>query len=196
VKCPAAFTGAFFGRGTSWLSVKAAVIATEREGWVVCHDAAWGKGNHDHILAGPALYVLNSKNAPASTVTIEDGHKLRVTQLDDPNNSYIADRWLPSIQREADTLEKKLHRELGFRAAVYPVLVIWNQFEPGHQYIGNVAIVDGLHLVDWLRSRPTDLVKPEQRKHVGDWVRAIPGARGEPTCFERLTAALRVRSRT
>jgi Nuclease-related domain len=166
-----------------------------REGWIVRHDTAWGKGNHDHILAGPAVYLLNSKNVPASTVTIESGGRLRVTQIDDPSNSYIADRWLPGIEREARSLKRQLDHDLGFQVAVYPVLVIWNQFEPGHQYVGNVAVVDGHELVGWLRSRPADLVKPNKRQTVADTVRALPSAGREPNRLGRLSGVARVRSR-
>jgi hypothetical protein len=41
-----------------------------KQGWVVRHDAAWGeRGNHDHVVAGPAVFLINSKNTPDSTVT-------------------------------------------------------------------------------------------------------------------------------
>ena len=37
--------------------------ALTKEGWLVCHDLATtsGRGNWDHIVAGPAVYLLDSK---------------------------------------------------------------------------------------------------------------------------------------
>lgn len=40
----------------------------ERDGWLIRHDVAWGeRSNHDHVVAGPAVYVVNSKTCPPDT---------------------------------------------------------------------------------------------------------------------------------
>lgn len=146
------------------------------EGWVVRHDVKWGaRSNHDHVVAGPAVYVLNTKNAKDSIVAIE-GCVVRVTRLDDPSESYLSDRWLPSAGAEARTLKAKLDRELGFPVAVYPVVVVWGRFEAGQQYVGEVSLVAGDRLVEWLQSRPVDLLADEKRRRVGDWVRRLSRA--------------------
>ncbi len=148
----------------------------KREGWTVRHDAAWGnRGNHDHILVGPAVFLVNSRNTPDSSVTIE-GQALRVTSIDIPTNSYIADQWLPGVENEARALKRKLDRDLGFPVAVYPVIALWAAFEPGQKYFGDVSIVDGLRLVEWLKSRPTDLLNEEKRQKVEQYVRSLPSA--------------------
>jgi hypothetical protein len=148
----------------------------KREGWTVRHDAAWGaRANHDHVVAGPAVYVLNSKNVPDSRVEIEGEH-LRVTHLDNPEDGYLADRWIPAVETEARAVERRFGRELGFPVTVYPVVVIWGAFAERQRYVGEVSVVDGLHFVEWLRSRPADLVTSEKRERVSAWVRTLPRA--------------------
>jgi hypothetical protein len=68
----------------------------QKQGWVVRHDAAWGdRSNHDHVLAGPAVFLINSKNTPDSAVAIE-AESLRVTSIDVTDGGYLADRWIPA----------------------------------------------------------------------------------------------------
>lgn len=148
----------------------------KRDGWVVNNDVAWGaRANHDHVVAGQSVYLLNSKNVPESAVMLEN-NRLRVALIDDPDNSYIADRWIPAVEREANSLERRLERELGFPVAVYPVIVLWAHFEQGAAYIGDVCVVEGSQLVDWIRSRPADLLSDEKRLRVGGWVKDLPRA--------------------
>jgi hypothetical protein len=146
------------------------------EGWMVRHDAAWGdRGNHDHIVVGPAVFLVNSRNTPDSIVTIE-GDVLRVTSIEMATDSYIADQWLPRVENEARALKRRLDRGLGFPVAVYPVIALWADFEPGQKYFGDVCVVDGLRLVEWLKSRPTDLLNEEKRQKVEQYVRGLPSA--------------------
>jgi hypothetical protein len=146
-----------------------------RSEWCVRHDLRWGRGNHDHIVAGTAIFVLNSKYHTDSRIEIE-GKALRVTRLDDPDNSYLADRWLPSAEAEARFLERKLGKELGFGVAVYPVIVLWGEFDLEEHWIGNVFVLNGHVIADWIRGRPRDLVNDEKRRAVADYVRAMPRA--------------------
>jgi hypothetical protein len=78
-------------------------------------------------VAGSAVFLLNSKNVPDSRVEVEGKH-LRVTHLDNPDDGYLADRWVPGVEREDCALKAKLDRELGFPVAVYPVVAIWGAF--------------------------------------------------------------------
>jgi hypothetical protein len=147
-----------------------------RKGWVVRHDVAWGdRANHDHILAGPAVFLVNSRNTPDSRVEI-DPAGIRVTRLDDESDSYLADRWIPAVAREAAALEGQLRRELGFGVAVYPVIALWAHFPAGQQYVGKVSIVDGLKLTEWIKTRPTDLLSEDKRGRVQDWVAQLQRA--------------------
>jgi Nuclease-related domain len=149
----------------------------KKQGWVVRNDAAWGEhGNHDHVVAGPAVFLINSKNTPDSSVTVE-GEALRVTSIDVPADGYLADKWIPAVRREALSLKRRLDREVGFPVAVYPVLALWADFPAGQTHIGDVCVVDGMKLVDWVGSRKPDLMRPEKRQAVEKWVRDLPSAR-------------------
>jgi hypothetical protein len=150
--------------------------ALRREGWTVRHDVKWGeRGNHDHVIAGDAVYVLNSKNLKDSEMTIESGG-IRVTRIDNPDNDYLADRWCSSIHKEAWSLKWTLDKTLGSPVHVYPVVVLWGRFAAEQQYVGEVSVVRGDKLVDWLRSRPTDLRDAARKRQVANAVRDLPSA--------------------
>lgn len=147
----------------------------KREGWTIRHDVRWGeRGNHDHVVADGAVFVLNSKNVKDSSVTVE-GEALRVMHLDS-DDGYLADRWLPRVAAEARSLKSRLTGQLGFPIHVYPVVVVWGRFETQHQYVGEVAVVRGDKIVEWLRSRPSDLPNQEKRAAVARAVRDLPVA--------------------
>lgn len=148
-----------------------------RRDWVVRHDLRWGTNgaNHDHVVAGPAVYVLNTKYLKDSRLEIE-GSNLRVRRLDDPEDSYLADRWVPIAGAEANSLKRDLSKTLGFGVAVYPVIVLWGSFDPEPRWIGDVFLLHGQSVAEWLKSRPTDLVITEKRQAVADYVRSMPRA--------------------
>jgi hypothetical protein len=150
--------------------------ALRGDGWIVRHDVKWGeRGNHDHVLAGVAVYVLNSKNLKDSEISIEE-HGIRVTRIENPDDGYVNDRWCSNVQREARTLKFQLDRTLGFPIHVYPVIVLWGRFAAGQQYVGEVSVVQGDQLVEWIRSRPSDLRDAGKQQHVADAVKALPCA--------------------
>jgi hypothetical protein len=151
-----------------------------REGWVIRHDTAWGKGNHDHVLAGPAVFVVNSKNFPDYIAGVEDD-RVRLRRIDDEEDSYLADGWFASARREARALQGRLRREVGFGVTVYPVIAIWARFEAAQQYVDDVSIVRGDRLVEWLKSRPIDLVHQERRERVLAVVERLPTASERPS---------------
>jgi hypothetical protein len=147
----------------------------KREGWTVRHDVRWGeRGNHDHVVARGAVYVLNSKNVKDSRVTVE-GDALRVTHLDG-DDSYLADRWVPTVAREARSLKAELSRRLDFPVHVYPVLVIWGRLDAKQLYVSEVAIVRGDVIASWLSARPSDLLSDEKRATAARAVRSLPRA--------------------
>lgn len=148
-----------------------------RSTWAVRHDLRWGEnGNHDHLVAGPAVYVLNTKNLKDSRVTIE-GTSIRVQRLDDESNSYLADRWLPSAAAEARSLERELERALDFPVAVYPVVVVWAEMGAEPRWVEDCAwVVHGDRVVDWIAKRPIDILKPEKRARLMAHVRSMPRA--------------------
>ena len=57
-------------------------------------------------------------------------------------------------------------------------LVLWGDFDLEPRWIGDVFVLNGHCVADWVASRPTDLVKPpkKRRQAVGDYVRAMPRA--------------------
>jgi hypothetical protein len=81
-------------------------------------------------------------------------------------------RWVSAAAREAYALERKLRYDLGFGVAVYPVVVLWADLPQGQLYVGEVSVVGGLELVDWLCSRPADLLNDRRRREVCDSVSA------------------------
>jgi hypothetical protein len=144
--------------------------------WVVRHDLRWGRGNHDHVVAGPSVYVLNTKYVMDSRVSVE-GQDLRVQRIDDPDESYLADRWVGQAAREAKALKRELESALGGSpVAVYPVIVLWGEFDLEPRWIGDVAIVNGHRVARWLESRPADLINHEKRRAVSAYVRSMPRA--------------------
>jgi hypothetical protein len=143
-----------------------------RRGWTTRHDIAWGRGNHDHVVAHAAVFVLNTKNLSDSRVTIEGG-VVRVTRIDNPDDSYVADRWIPGVTREAESLERELRRRLGWGVAVYPVLVVWGAFDSGPVWVGSVCVVHGRDLARLLESRPPDLLQDAKRKQVAEALRSL-----------------------
>jgi hypothetical protein len=146
-----------------------------RRGWTVRHDVGWGRGNHDHVVANGAVFVLNTKNVSDCRVTIEDD-AVRVTRIDSPHDSYVADRWVPGVAREAESLERQLRRRLGWGVAVYPVIVVWSAFDSGPTWVDSVCIVHGRDLADHLESRPPDLLRDAKRKQVAEALRSLPRA--------------------
>jgi hypothetical protein len=150
--------------------------ALRRDGWLVRHDVKWGPhSNHDHVLVGGAIYVLNSKNLKDSEMSIENGG-IRVTRIESPEDGYFADRWCPMVKNEASSLKWKLGRTLPFPVHVYPVIVLWGTFDEGQTYVGDVSVVRGDKLVEWIRSRPHDVRDPVKKRQVADAVRALPSA--------------------
>lgn len=147
----------------------------KRRGWTVRHDLAAPRGNRDHVVVGPSLFLLDSKNWSDSEVTIE-GDVLRVRRIEDPDDGYTTDDPAGKAQRQARALERELRLALGFGAAVNPVVVVWGRFTAGEQWIGNVAFVAGDRLAAWLEARPRDLVDPAKQAAVAAWVRGLPRA--------------------
>lgn len=148
--------------------------ALEKRGWVVRHDVATPhRGNRDHIVAGPALYLIDSKNFNDSAAKVE-GLALRITRLDDPDDQYVLDALVPAMQRAARSLERELRAATGIGAAVYPIVAIWGRFEARATYAGDVAVVRADTLADWIDRRPLDILDPAKRARVQAWVRDLP----------------------
>jgi hypothetical protein len=146
-----------------------------RRGWTIRHDLAWGRGNHDHLVARDSVFVLNSKYLADSRVTVE-GAVLRVTRIDNPEDSYLADRWVGAARREADSLERRLRKTLGWGVAVYPVIVVWGGFAGDPVWLDSVCVLHGRDLVTFLESRPPDLLHVAKREQVAQALRGLPRA--------------------
>lgn len=146
----------------------------KRQGWTIRHDLATStKANIDHLLVGPSAYVLDSKNLKDSIVTVEAGG-LRVTRVDDPESSYLLDRF--PVRGQSFRFEQAIEAQLGFRAQVQPVVVVWGRFEEREAWLGSLAVVEGAHLVEWLESRPRTLVRDEHRASLAAWAQNLRSA--------------------
>ena len=147
-----------------------------KEGWLVRHDLARrsSRGNWDHIVAGPSVYLLDSKLL-RDHVWLE-GDVLYVRRVDDSGDEYSMRSVTPGMRNAARALERDMDDALGFPVAVYPVVVIWGHFAAGVQHAGGVTYVDGENLADWLRSRPADLRDERKREMVREWLRSLPRA--------------------
>lgn len=147
-----------------------------KQGWLVRHDLAtvYGKGNRDHIAAGPAVYLLDSKLLKDEVWVDEAG--LHVRRMDESHEEYVIPDLTERLSRAGRALKRDLDRAVGFPVAVYPVVVIWAHFAAGEQWDGNVAYVDGDRIASWLAGRPTDLRDDRKRQAVQEWLRGLPRA--------------------
>jgi hypothetical protein len=100
---------------------------------------------------------------------------VRVTDRD-TDDAYVADQWAPRALREAQSLKRDLSRLLGCPVHVYPVVVFWGRCDAGQQYVDEVSFVHGDKLVEWLQSRPADLLTSEKRAAAARAVRSLPRA--------------------
>jgi hypothetical protein len=139
-----------------------------KKGWLVRHDLATrsGRGNRDHIVAGPAVYLLDSKLL--SDHMWLEGDVLHAGGV--PVHDLGA-----RMRNTARAVERDIDEALGFPVAAYPVVVIWGHFADV-QHAGGVTYVAGDELADWLRSRPADLRDERKRELVREWLRSLPRA--------------------
>jgi hypothetical protein len=144
--------------------------------WTVRHDlaAAGGRANHDHVVAGPAVYVLDTKLLK-DEVWVDD-RGLHVRRVDASGDEYVVESPTRRLSSTARALERDIEAATGFPVAVYPVAVIWGHFAAGAQWDGNVAYVDGDRVVEWLLARPVDLLDTRKREAVQRWLRGLPAA--------------------
>lgn len=148
----------------------------KRKGWLIRHDLRWGEwGNHDHVVVGDSVYVLNSKYRRDSQVTVE-GNALRVTRLDDPDTSYLEDRAVAAVAGEARSLKNELSRLADTTVHVNAVIVVWGEFPIETAWIGDVAVVRGDRLVEWIENRPADLRSPQRRERILSATQQVPRA--------------------
>lgn len=155
-----------------------------RDEWVVRHDVEWGdRANHDHVAAGPAVFLLNTKNVDDGRVSME-GASIRVERLGGLQYGYLADRWIPGIAAEALSFKRDLEGAVGFPVHVYPVIVVWARFAEDPRWVSHVvggwdvdvSVVRGDKIADWIADRPADLVDPQKRVRVMEYVRSLPSA--------------------
>ncbi len=147
-----------------------------KKGWLIRHDLAsgYGKGNLDHVAAGPAVYLLDSKLLKDEAWLDKDG--LHVRRVGASQEEYVIRAPTRRMAAAARRLKRELERAIGFPVAVYPVVVIWGHFAAGAEWDGEVAYVDGERLTTWLSSRPVDLRDARKRRAVQHHLAALPRA--------------------
>ncbi len=153
--------------------------------WLVRHDLATGRGrsNRDHVAAGPAVYLLDSKMLKDEVWVNDQGlHVRRIGPVDD---EYVDRHLTQRMSAAARAVKRELDAAVGFPVAVYSVVVIWGHFAQGAYWDtsssrpdgeGAVAYVDGERIADWLAHRPMDLVDPTKRAAVKAWLKSLPRA--------------------
>ncbi len=161
-----------------------------REGWVDRHDVETGWGNHDHLLVGNAVYLLETKYLTDSELTLEP-NGLRVRRIDQPSSNYLMDDLTKSMEESGRTLYASLKAATGRRIYVHPVVVLWGSFDAGVQHVRKVAYVDGNQLAEWLRKQPQEL-DAQGREAALRWLReyrkprpSLTGARWHTTLRTR-----------
>lgn len=146
----------------------------KRRGWTVRHDLATStKANIDHLVIGPSVFVLDSKNLKDSVISVE-GAALRVSRIDDPESGYLIDRF--PVRGQSLRLEQSIEKRFGFRVQVQPVVVVWGAFPERDAWLKSLAVVAGDHLIEWLESRTPTIVRDEQRMALASWVKNLRAA--------------------
>lgn len=146
-------------------STARALRRLERAGWAVIHDIDTGRGNIDHLVAGPpGVFVLDSKNLPG--LLSVSGGVLSVRRREDPDDGYDDRRLTARMYRQAQQVEELLHAD-GVEIPVQPIVVLWSgEFAQGSVLNTGVAWIRGRQLADVLRNRPeTMTVEQLSRAH-------------------------------
>ena len=146
----------------------------QREGWSARHDLEDKYGNLDHVVVGPGgVFLLDSKN-PWGTFAIEEG-VLTCHHKTSPRSDYSLPKLPRALGAAARAVEKRLKAELGWIVDVRPVAVFWGDFPAGEASLGDVSVVRGDLLRDWLRRQP-GRISPEDQQAVQLAVAALPAA--------------------
>jgi hypothetical protein len=151
-----------------------ALRAIERDGWVVAHDLAAGRGNRDHVLVGAAgVFLLDSKHLLGTTSV--EGDVVRVERPDNPPASYELRRLAAGARAAAAGLKADLQAPAGGRVWVQAVIVVWGEFPAGVVEGDRVTFVAGEQLTQWLRGQ-RERITPARRAALASAVRGLPTA--------------------
>jgi hypothetical protein len=142
--------------------------ALKREGWVARHDIDAEYGNWDHVVAGRAVFLLDTKHHSDAAVELR-GEALRVEYLDDPTESYEL-RICGAMKARAAAVSRVIGEATGVRVFVHPVVVLWPKFDQEVGSADGVTFVRGDKLAEWIARHPSD-VSPDHRDVVAGFVR-------------------------
>jgi Nuclease-related domain len=145
----------------------------QQQGWTVRHDLPSRFGNRDHVVLGPRLFLLESKNFYDSEVSLE-GEALRVRRIDQPEDSYLLDQLTVQMEQRARHLWNELRQSTGLRAYVHPVVVLWARFPEKRASVRGVTYLDGDELVGWLEEQPPEF-SDARRTQLASWLESLPG---------------------
>ena len=128
-----------------------------RAGWILVHDIDTGRGNIDHVLAGPqGVFLLDSKHL-AGMLSVRQG-VLSVRWREDPADGYENRRITARMRMLAAALETRLRDDGVELDRVQAVVVLWGgTFEQGSVLSKDVAWVSGRLLSDVIEQRPGNL---------------------------------------
>jgi hypothetical protein len=142
-----------------------------KDGWVIRHDLQTRHANRDHVVAGPSLYLLETKNFYDSELTLE-GDVLRVRRIDQPTDTYVMDELTAQMERRARQMWREQRAATGTSVYVHPVVVLWGRFPQQEAYSRGVAYVAGDGIAEWLSKQPAEL-DDARRERAAAWLRNL-----------------------
>jgi hypothetical protein len=144
--------------------------------WLVRHDLATGyrKTNFDHLVVGPAVYLLDSKLL-VDEVQIRDG-RLYVHRLDASHGSLRRRRTNKGHESSRTLFGGCLGARGGFAHRRLPGRGHLGPLRTGDTVDASVAYVAGDKIAEWLLERPIDIHDEAKRRAVRQWALALPRA--------------------
>ena len=121
-------------------------------GWQFVEDVDCGRGNYDHLLAGPpGVFMLETKNL-TGIVEIREGTPWLRRRHDPEGEKCLAD-----IAKQALRNSAIVHNEIERRGAgwhwVKAIVVFWSEFPQGVVEGDKIVYLHGSKLRDWIMSK-------------------------------------------
>jgi hypothetical protein len=130
-------------------------------GWTLVDDVDTGRGNYDHIVAGPAgVFLIETKNLTG--ITEIRGGDAWLRRRHDRDGDQRQTRLKSTVLNASRSLSAEIRTRTGRRRWVYAIVVFWNEFPDGIVKAGDVTYVHGSKLKSYLGQLPTSLSDQEQ----------------------------------
>lgn len=130
-------------------------------GWALVDDVDTGRGNYDHIVAGPAgIFLIETKNLTG--IAEIRGGVAWLRRRHDPDGDQRQSKLKSTVLSASRSLSGEIRARTGRGRWVQAVVVFWNEFPDGVVESGEVIYVHGSKLKDYMQQRPTTLSDQEQ----------------------------------